>query len=115
MIFKNDECKVEYRENMRGGDGTVEIRNLVSGDKLLDKGRLFAEITLPVGASIGYHVHEGDSEIFRILQGKAEYSDNGEIKTVTAGDVLVCGVGEGHSIKNIGDTPVKMTALIIYA
>ena len=115
MIIKPEACKTELRENMRGGDGTVEIRNLVSADKLLDKGRLFAEITLPVGASIGYHVHEADSEIFRLLEGTAEYSDNGEIKTVTAGDVLVCGVGEGHSIKNIGDTPVIMTALIIYA
>lgn len=115
MIINNNDCKTEYRENMRGGDGTVEIRNLVDADKLLGKGRLFAEITLPVGASIGYHIHEADSEIFRILEGNAEYNDNGDVKAVTAGDVLVCGVGEGHSIKNIGDTPFKMTALIIYA
>lgn len=115
MIINNNECKVEYREHMRGGDGIVEIRNLVDSEKLLGKGRLFAEITLPVGASIGYHVHEADSEIFRILGGSAEYSDNGDVRTVAAGDVLVCGVGEGHSIKNIGDTPVLMTALIIYA
>lgn len=115
MIFSNNDCKVEYRENMRGGDGTVEIRNLVNADALLGKGRLFAEITLPVGASIGYHVHEADSEIFRVLEGEGEYDDNGTVKAVKAGDVLVCGVGEGHSIKNTGAAPFKMTALIIYA
>lgn len=115
MIRKNNECNVELRENMRGGDGTVKIRNLAAKEELCDKGRLFAEITLEPGSSIGYHVHEGDTEIFRILQGTAEYSDNGEIKTVEAGDVLICPEGTGHSIKNIGDIDVVMTALIVYA
>lgn len=115
MIRKPDECKVDYKENMRGGDGTVEITNFVTADELLGKGRLFAKIKLVPGAGIGYHMHEGESEIFNIIAGTAEYSDNGDIKTVTAGDVLVCPPGEGHSIKNIGDTDVLLTALIIFA
>jgi len=115
MIRKPNECICETRESMRGGDGTVEICHLVNADELYDKGRLFATITLKQGCSIGYHVHELDSEIFHILEGSAQYSDNGNIMTVSKGDVLICKKGEGHSIKNIGKSPVVLTALIVYA
>lgn len=115
MIINQEQMKVEYRENMREGSGTVKIVNLVPADKLLDKGRLFATITLAPGCSIGYHVHEKDSEIFHILSGNAVYNDNGEEKSVSAGQVLVCAPGEGHAIKNEGDTDVVLSALIIYA
>ena len=43
MVRKKDECKIEYREKMRDGNGTVEITNLISDpSELYDKGRLFS-------------------------------------------------------------------------
>ena len=90
MIRRANECPVEYREHMRDGDGTVEITNFITAPaELNDKGRLFARITLKPGCSIGYHIHDKDSELFYILKGTGTYSDNGEIRTVTAGDVTV--------------------------
>ncbi len=115
MIRKAEECVKEYREHMRDGAGTVEITNLGTPAELNDKGRLFARITLNPGCSIGYHVHEKDSELFYILKGTAEYSDNGEIKTVSAGDVTVCPAGTGHSIANHTDEVVELVAVIVYA
>ena len=115
MIKSKNECKVEVRENMRGGDGSIEICHLVTEDDLYNKGRLFATITLKSGCSIGKHTHEQDSEIFHILTGTALYDDNGTEKTVGAGDVLICKKGESHSIKNTGDSDVVLTALIVYA
>lgn len=114
MIRKQNECVTEIRENMRGGEGSVKICHHVNADELNDKGRLFATITLEKGCGIGYHIHDNDCEIFHIREGVAEYSDNGDVKTVTEGDVLICNKGEGHSIKNAGDIPVVLTALIIY-
>ena len=70
MIRKAEECKVEYRENMRDGKGTVQLTNLIgSTAELNEKGRLFSIITLNPGCSIGYHVHETDSELFYIMRG----------------------------------------------
>ena len=115
MIIKPNELKTELREHMRGGDGTVKITHLAVEKELYGKGRLFAQITLEPGCGIGYHTHDADSEIFHILSGKAIYSDNGAEKEVYAGDVLICPKGEGHSIKNAGDTDVVLTALIVYA
>lgn len=116
MLRKPDECKTEIRENMRGGDGSVKIcHHTLTDDELYGKGRLFATITLDKGCSIGYHTHDNDCEIFHIREGVAEYNDNGTVCTANAGDVLICNKGEGHSIKNAGDTPVVLTALIVYA
>ncbi len=115
MIIKSNELKTQLRENMRGGEGTARVTELVTEKELLGKGRLFATITLEKGVGIGYHVHEGDTEIFHILSGRALYSDAGDEREVTAGDVLVCPVGTGHSIKNIGSEDVVLTALILYA
>ena len=116
MIRKSDECRIEYREHMRDGDGTVQITNFIASNaELNEKGRLFAKITLNPGCSIGYHVHENDAELFYILKGTGEYSDNGEIKTVTAGDVTICPTGTGHGIANKTDEVVELVAVIVYA
>ena len=116
MIRKAEECKVEYREKMRDGNGTVEITNFItSPEELCSKGRMFSRITLKSGCSIGFHVHETDSELFYILSGSAEYNDNGEVKTVSAGDVTICPAGTGHGIANNSDETVELIAVIVYA
>ena len=115
MIRKENECKVELREHMREGNGTVRITNFIaSNSELNDKGRLFAKITLDPGCSIGYHVHETDSELFYIIKGTGVYSDNGELKTVTSGDVTLCPAGTGHSIANETEEVLELVAVIVY-
>ena len=116
MIRKAEECKMEYREHMRDGDGTVEITNFIQGNsELNDKGWLFAKLTLKSGCSIGYHVHEKDAELFYMMKGTAEYNDNGEIRTVHAGDVMICPTGTGHGIANRSEETVEVIAVIVYA
>ena len=115
MIRKADEFRIEYKEHMRDGDGTVQLTHFIIGPaELEDKGRLFAKITLNPGCSIGYHVHEKDAELFYILTGTAEYNDNGEMRTVSAGDVTICPAGTGHGIANRTDGVVELVAVIVY-
>ena len=33
MIRKAEDCKIEYREHMRDGDGTVKITNLIAANE----------------------------------------------------------------------------------
>ena len=100
---------------MRGGEGVVEITNFITAQELNDKGRLFGTIKLEKGCGIGYHIHENDCELFYIMKGTAIYSDNGEEKTLAAGDVAICPAGTGHAIKNAGDETLEFVALIVYA
>lgn len=116
MIRKAEECTVEAREHMRDGNGTVQITNLAASPaELNDKGRLFGKIALNPGCSIGYHVHEKDSELFYIIKGTAQYIDGDVTKTVSAGDVTVCPAGTGHGISNESDEVVELIAVIVYA
>lgn len=115
MIRKAEECAVENRVNMRGGDGTVKITNFVSKEELYGKGRLFSRITLEPVCSIGWHIHENDSEIFFIECGTAIYNDNGTEVKAGAGDVLICPAGTGHAIANKGNEKVDLIAVIVYA
>ena len=117
MIRKANECSIEYKEHMRDGDGTVMLTSLIGSDADLNqKGRLFSIITLNPGCSIGYHLHEGESELFYIIKGTACYLDgspDNEV-SVSAGDVTICPPGEGHGIGNRTDEVVQLVALILH-
>ena len=115
MIRKAAECNKEYRENMRGGNGTIEITNFATPEELNNKGRLFANITLKPGCGIGYHVHEADSELFYLMKGEVLYNDNGVECTLSAGDVMLCPAGTGHSVTNNGEIDAELCAVIVYA
>ena len=115
MIRRKWECKTEPRVQLRDGDGTVLMTSLISGpEELLGKGRLFSIITLNPGCSIGHHVHEGESELFYIIRGTAEYYDNGTLRTVHAGDVTICGPGQEHGIANRTEEVTEVAAVILY-
>ena len=115
MIKKAANFETKYNEKMRGGNGTVEITNFVTPAELNDKGRLFANITLRPGCSIGYHVHENESELFYVMKGEALYNDNGTECPVSAGDVMICPAGTGHAVANHGTEDVELCAVILYA
>ena len=49
-----------------------------------------------------------------VLSGSAEYNDNGNVITISAGDVTYTGDGEGHGLVNNADEPFEMIALILF-
>lgn len=116
MVRKPAQQDVEVKVNMRGGTGDISLRSLLTGtEEMNGKGRLFKLITVPVGGSIGYHVHEGESETFYIVSGSGLFDDNGTTVPFGAGDVLYTPNDNGHSVQNTGDVPVEMVAMILYA
>lgn len=112
MIVRANAYPADPRPNMRGGDGTVTLTPL-GKDELPAKCRLFSTIELPVGASIGYHVHEGETEMFCFLRGKGAVRDDDETVEVGPGDAMFTPGGHGHSVANIGDEPLVIVACIV--
>ena len=112
MIIRQSDMQKDVRPQMRGGQGEVTITHLVDADNKPNHVRLVGKITLPKGASIGYHVHEGESEIFYFLSGKGIVNDNGTEYEVCAGDVLVTN-NCGHAVVNTGDDPFELFAVIV--
>jgi len=115
MVRKSDECARELRADMRGGTGTVLVTSFVSPEELRGMGRLFSLLTVNPHSSIGFHVHDTDSEFFYVKSGEAVYDDNGVETVVRAGDVMLTPKGTGHSVRNDTDEPVEIVALIINA
>ena len=114
FIRRNGETAPIYKE-MFGGPGEAEMHRILLGaDEMYGKGRLFNHVVLHPGCGFGWHVHDGDSETYYILRGEGEYSDNGALTTVGAGDVTFVGSGEGHSIRNTGEGDLEFIALILY-
>lgn len=115
MIRRSDEKSVFVRDNLFDGEGSITVRNILdSPEEMYNKGRVFAHTTLQPGCSIGFHIHEGESETYYIMLGEGEFNDNGVIKTVSAGDVTYTPAEQGHGLKNIGDKPLEIIALILY-
>ena len=57
----------ERVENMAGGQGHALIKRLLDEKQLNGKCRLYAEVTLEPGCSLGYHEHHNESETYYIL------------------------------------------------
>lgn len=105
--------KTERVEHMAGGEGHVILKHLLGEKELNGKCKLFAEVKLEPGCSLGYHEHHGESETYYILQGFGEYNDNGTVRQVKPGDVTFTPSGSGHALGNRGVSNLIFIALVI--
>ncbi len=113
MITQNKAIRHEIKQNMRGGKGDVEIIHVTENEILGKNCRLFAQITVKSGDSIGDHQHLGEREIFYFLKGNGIVVDNGEQIQISAGDVMVTPDQSHHSVFNTGDEDLVFMALIL--
>lgn len=113
MIRKMNEMETEVRHEMRGGKGDVKFLHAFKGAEMTSPCRVCATLILEPGCSIGTHVHDGEDEVYYILKGTGKLFDGKEYTTVTAGDAVLTGNGESHSIENIGSDVLEIFAVVI--
>ncbi len=113
MVTRANEMRKETRENMRGGNGTAHFSMFTEQDKLPPNIRLSGVVRFPKGCSIGLHKHEGECEIFYVLEGQATVTDNGEQKVLLPGDVLVTYSEDSHSVENLEEQELVFLAYIV--
>lgn len=111
MITYVNQQSHSVREFMRGGKKQVELTQLSA--QLPGKMRMFNVLTLIPGASIGYHVHEGETEMFYFLEGNGRVQDDDTFHDVSAGDSMATFSGHSHSVENTGDTNLVILAAIV--
>ena len=100
-------------KNKAGGKGEIYITHLLTQKEMVGQCGMFAKVVVPPGSSLGVHPHNGNTETYHILQGKALYTDNSETYEVKPGDTTFCADGDSHGIENIGDEDLIFVALII--
>jgi len=111
MITYQNQQDHSVREFMRGGKKQVQLTKLVS--QLPGNMRMFNVLTLIPGASIGYHVHENETELFYFLEGNGRVQDDDQFFDIAAGDSMATFSGHGHGVENTGDTDLVLLACIV--
>jgi len=112
MVIRRCDMKTEDKEHMRNGEGSTHLIYMVDASTQQNT-RMFAELTLNPGCSVGYHKHESETEYFFILSGTGIVNDNGKEVQVKQGDSIITGHGASHSIKNTGSVPLVFHAIIV--
>ena len=112
MVVHRNEMKVEEKERMRDGEGVTRLTYLLDGSTEKNA-RMFAEVTLNPGSSIGYHRHDSETEYYFILSGSGTVNDDGKEVQIKQGDAIITGNGASHSIKNTGSVPLVFHAVIV--
>ncbi|MGI5848848.1 MAG: cupin domain-containing protein [Christensenellales bacterium] len=113
MYIQHDQMQVQQREHLRGGNGITDFLHIVPSEELPAKSRLFSQMSLEKGCSVGRHEHLGETEIYYVLQGEGALDDNGILRPFRKGDCNVCKGGKYHAVSNEKDETLIILAVII--
>ena len=106
MLFDLKNEPPEVLPNFKGGEKEFIAKIHFDGLNKIIHG------TLPPGATIGKHTHEGDSEIIYILSGTGEVFYDGDIIPLEAGQCHYCPKGHTHSLINNSEADLVFFAVV---
>lgn len=112
-MTKSGERQIATKPSTSGEGKVIRIEHLINEVERGNGCNMFANVTIEVGATLGYHEHHGETETYYITQGVGIYRDNDKQYEVTAGDVVFCEDGSGHGLENTGDIDITFVALIL--
>ncbi|TXK83806.1 cupin domain-containing protein [Paenibacillus sp. N3.4] len=91
-----------------GGEGGVRSVRLYSQKDYESPLRFLYYIEIPPGASIGYHKHKDDEEMYILLAGRGLMTVDGETKEVKAGDTILNKPFGSHGLQNHTNQDIKL-------
>lgn len=112
MVIKASNMEKQVRSELKGGKGDIHFLNCVTKDTIPNC-RLLAFMTIPPNCSIGEHEHVKKTECYIIQSGEGVAIDNGKEYQIAAGDVVLTGNGDIHSVINTSNIPLEMIAFIV--
>ncbi len=114
MFFKLQEMKGTRREHIQNGHGGAMFYSCMAPEEKPAGSRLkmVARIELDPGASVGEHEHKGDEEVYIVLSGRGDFTDDEKSHEVGPGDIMVTLDGHRHSLMNTGTKPLVFVAVI---
>lgn len=119
MAFGKEErtiTRLEKRENMYGGKGTVYMIQMFDQEELANNRLAAYMVLLNKGDESGFHTHNlrNEQELYVVVHGTGEYRERtgteGAIrrKTLQKGDITAISSIGYHSVENTGDEPLIM-------
>ncbi|RPH33962.1 MAG: cupin domain-containing protein [Bacteroidales bacterium] len=112
MVIKKSQRFTDYKINLKGGAGKIVIKHVLEKQEFTSSIRHFSDMIIASGCSIGKHKHINEEEIYVVREGKGYAHLNESEFILEAGDVMIVKDGDEHSITNIGDSDLMITAVI---
>lgn len=119
MAFEKEErtiTRLEKRENMYGGKGTVYMIQMFDHNELANNRLAAYMVLLNNGDESGFHTHNlrNEEELYVVVHGTGEYRERtgteGAIrrKVLQKGNITAISSIGYHSVENTGDEPLIM-------
>ena len=113
MVIRKEVQRLQVRDNVRGGSGTLENRHIIEPEAMFGSATLFSEFFFDPGDSIGSHAHDSDAEVYYMLEGTLTLIEDGVETQLHPGDASYAHSGVSHAIENRTDRPARMLAVIL--
>lgn len=113
MICRSGESQLILKPKMFAGEGTARLNELFKKGEYAGQCRLMGTLTLEPGCSVGEHTHQNDEELIFIISGRCEYSDDGVVTTLSAGDAALTVGGHSHAIRNLSNENCVYLAVVL--
>lgn len=113
MVIRKADQRVQVREGVRGGNGSLENRHVIEPEAMFGSATLLSEFFFDPGDSIGPHVHDSDAEVYYMLEGELTLIEDGQETTLQVGDASYAHSGVSHAIENRSAQPARMLAVIL--
>lgn len=106
MVNSFNEMEWTANPGFKGGEGTFYNKVFTDGVNKMMHGKL------PAGASIGYHMHEGNCEMIFILEGEGKVIYDDSEMRVRPGVCHYSPEGHSHSLINDGNADLVFYAVV---
>ena len=107
-ISINKTAKREVQKKCHDGEGEILFREVFKKGDFKSNLVHLHETIVRSYATIGYHLHEGNEEIYYIVEGQGIMTVDGEEKKVASGDAIITYSGSKHGLVNNTDKDLKI-------
>ena len=106
MILNFDSIEEKVIPEFKGGEKNF-IPRMFTDDKIK-----IMKAKLEPGASIGYHIHDTNSEIIFMIKGPGVVIIGDYKEILEAGQSHYCPMGHSHSLRNESDEEIEFYAVV---
>jgi quercetin dioxygenase-like cupin family protein len=109
MMLRNlDKGKQQKVANAHGGEGFIYWYRAFDESDFNSKWEFVDWVSIPPNCSVGIHKHDGNEEMYFVVNGTGLMTVDGEERIVTRGDVVLTKSGSSHGLKNNSNEDIDL-------
>ena len=111
MTMKLDKSLLRPVPALHGGKGIVNYRRALGPEVFRTNWGYVDHLAVPPSATLGYHRHDLQEEIYYVISGKGRVVLNGETAMIAAGDAVPVRLHEAHAFENSASDDLELMVI----